>query len=59
MKPVDGLEEWLDAVSTARIPCAVVSSLNRRNMVDALERMGLLKYFQVKNFLLRNKREGH
>ncbi|XP_021904183.1 5-amino-6-(5-phospho-D-ribitylamino)uracil phosphatase, chloroplastic [Carica papaya] len=47
MKPVDGLEEWLDAVSTARIPCAVVSSLNRRNMVDALERMGLLKYFQA------------
>ena len=44
---MDGLEEWLDAVSTARIPCAVVSSLDRRTMVDALERIGLKKYFQV------------
>lgn len=46
-EPMDGLEEWLDAVSTARIPCAVVSSLNRRNMVESLERMGLKKYFQA------------
>ncbi|XP_022764234.1 5-amino-6-(5-phospho-D-ribitylamino)uracil phosphatase, chloroplastic, partial [Durio zibethinus] len=46
-KPMDGLEEWLDAVYTARIPCAVVSSLDRRNMVDALERIGLKKYFQA------------
>ncbi|XP_039022165.1 5-amino-6-(5-phospho-D-ribitylamino)uracil phosphatase, chloroplastic-like [Hibiscus syriacus] len=41
------LEEWLDAVSTANIPCAVVSSLDRRNMVDALELIGLKKYFQA------------
>ncbi|XP_052185642.1 5-amino-6-(5-phospho-D-ribitylamino)uracil phosphatase, chloroplastic [Diospyros lotus] len=46
-EPMDGLEEWLDAVSTARIPCAVVSSLDRRNMVEALERMGLKKYFRA------------
>ncbi|XP_044507413.1 uncharacterized protein LOC123226910 isoform X2 [Mangifera indica] len=46
-EPIEGLQEWLDAVSTARIPCAVVSSLDRRNMVEALERMGLLKYFQA------------
>ncbi|KAE8709778.1 Receptor-type tyrosine-protein phosphatase U [Hibiscus syriacus] len=46
-KPMEGLEEWLDAVSTANIPCAVVSSLDRRNMVDALERIGLKKYFQA------------
>ncbi|EOY20044.1 hypothetical protein QUC31_005844 [Theobroma cacao] len=45
-KPMDGLKEWLDALCTARIPCAVVSSLDRRNMVDALERFGLKKYFQ-------------
>ena len=44
---MEGLKEWLDAVSTARIPCAIVSSLDRRNMVEALERMGLKKYFQV------------
>lgn len=50
-KPVEGLEEWLDAVSTARIPCAVVSSLDRKNMVEALERMGIKKYFQVDFFL--------
>ncbi|XP_044461183.1 uncharacterized protein LOC123192623 isoform X2 [Mangifera indica] len=46
-EPVEGLQEWLDAVSTARIPCAVVSSLGRRKMVEALEWMGLLKYFQA------------
>ncbi|KAL5799761.1 hypothetical protein ACOSQ3_032856 [Xanthoceras sorbifolium] len=46
-QPNEGLQEWLDAVSTARIPCAVVSSLDRRNMVEALERMGLSKYFQA------------
>ncbi|WMV33665.1 hypothetical protein MTR67_027050 [Solanum verrucosum] len=46
-EPIEGLKEWLDAVSTARIPCAVVSSFDRRNMVEALERMGLMKYFQA------------
>ncbi|KAI4382900.1 hypothetical protein MLD38_008801 [Melastoma candidum] len=46
-KPMEGLETWLDAVHTARIPCAVVSSLDRRSMVEALERMRLHKYFQV------------
>ncbi|GLT88538.1 hypothetical protein SLE2022_065580 [Rubroshorea leprosula] len=46
-EPAEGLEEWLDAVYTAHIPCAVVSCLDRRNMVDALERMGLKKYFQA------------
>ncbi|XP_024018324.1 5-amino-6-(5-phospho-D-ribitylamino)uracil phosphatase, chloroplastic isoform X3 [Morus notabilis] len=46
-KPVEGLREWLDAVSTARIPCALVSSLDRRNMVEALDRTGLKKYFQA------------
>lgn len=50
-KPVEGLEEWLDAVSTSRIPCAVVSSLDRKNMVEALEGMGIKKYFQVGFFL--------
>lgn len=44
---MEGLKEWLDAVYTARIPCAIVSSLDRRNMVEALERMELKKYFQV------------
>ncbi|KAK4718265.1 hypothetical protein R3W88_016603 [Solanum pinnatisectum] len=46
-EPIEGLKEWLDAVSTARIPCAVVSSFDRRNMVEALERMRLMKYFQA------------
>ncbi|CAO2825784.1 unnamed protein product [Amaranthus hypochondriacus] len=46
-RPLEGVEEWLEAVSTARIPCAVVSSLDRRNMVEALERMGIHKYFQA------------
>ncbi|CAN1196889.1 5-amino-6-(5-phospho-D-ribitylamino)uracil phosphatase, chloroplastic [Linum perenne] len=46
-KPIDGLREWLDAVSRSGIPCAVVSSLDRISMVQALERMGLKKYFQA------------
>ncbi|KAL9332669.1 hypothetical protein ACSQ67_002279 [Phaseolus vulgaris] len=46
-KPIDGLKDWLEAVYTARIPCAVVSSLDRRNMLKVLERMGLSKYFQA------------
>jgi beta-phosphoglucomutase-like phosphatase (HAD superfamily) len=50
-EPIEGLEEWLDAVSRVHIPCAVVSCLDRINMVGALERMGLKKYFQVCNLL--------
>ncbi|KAF7816547.1 5-amino-6-(5-phospho-D-ribitylamino)uracil phosphatase, chloroplastic [Senna tora] len=46
-RPMEGLREWLEAVHTARIPCAVVSSLDRRNMMEALERMGLKQYFQA------------
>lgn len=46
-EPMEGLKEWLDAVSTARIPCAVVSSLDRRIMVEILENMGLMTYFQA------------
>ncbi|KAJ4845481.1 hypothetical protein Tsubulata_039072 [Turnera subulata] len=46
-EPIDGLEEWLDAVRRARIPCAVVSSLERVHMVEALEHMKLKKYFQA------------
>ncbi|KAL2227351.1 uncharacterized protein LOC105160811 [Sesamum indicum] len=46
-EPVEGVNEWLDAVATSRIPCAVVSSLDRKSMVDTLEQMGLKKYFQA------------
>ncbi|KAF8727061.1 hypothetical protein HU200_019559 [Digitaria exilis] len=45
--PVEGLREWLDAVQTAGIPCAVASSLDRRCMVEALDRMSLSKYFKA------------
>nr|CAB3460356.1 unnamed protein product [Digitaria exilis] len=45
--PVEGLREWLDAVQTAGIPCAVASSLDRRCMVEALDRMSLSKYFKL------------
>ncbi|GJR68230.1 plant PDR ABC transporter associated protein, partial [Tanacetum coccineum] len=43
----EGLKEWLDAVCTARIPCAVVSILDRRIMVEILEIFLLMKYFQI------------
>ncbi|ONK62447.1 uncharacterized protein A4U43_C07F3950 [Asparagus officinalis] len=46
-KPMDGLKEWLDALYTAGVPCAIVSCLDRRNMLQTLERMGLNKYFQA------------
>ncbi|XP_008782633.1 5-amino-6-(5-phospho-D-ribitylamino)uracil phosphatase, chloroplastic isoform X1 [Phoenix dactylifera] len=45
--PVEGLKEWLDAIYTVGIPTAVVSCLDRRHMLEALERMGLSKYFQA------------
>ena len=46
-EPVEGFKDWSDAVSTARIPCADVSSLEGRTMVVTLERASLKKYFQV------------
>ncbi|CAA6654642.1 unnamed protein product [Spirodela intermedia] len=46
-EPVEGLKEWLDALYTAGTPCAVVSCLDRRNMLEALERMDLRRYFQA------------
>ncbi|XP_058110591.1 5-amino-6-(5-phospho-D-ribitylamino)uracil phosphatase, chloroplastic [Magnolia sinica] len=45
--PMEGLKEWLDAVYTAGIPCAVVSCLDRINLLASLQRMGLNKYFQA------------
>lgn len=45
--PVEGLREWLDAVQTAGIPCAVASPLDRRCMIEALDRMALSKYFKA------------
>ncbi|CAD6342751.1 unnamed protein product [Miscanthus lutarioriparius] len=45
--PVEGLREWLDAVQIAGIPCAVASSLDRRCMIKALDRMALSKYFKA------------
>ncbi|CAN1240739.1 5-amino-6-(5-phospho-D-ribitylamino)uracil phosphatase, chloroplastic [Linum grandiflorum] len=46
-KPIDGLQEWLHAVSRSGIPCVVVSSRDRISTVKSLERMGLKKYFQA------------
>lgn len=45
--PMNGLKEWLDALYTAGVPCALVSCLDRRSMLEPLERMGLNKYFQA------------
>lgn len=46
-EPIRGLKEWLEALYTAGIPCAVVSCLDRRHMIEALDRMQLKNYFQV------------
>ncbi|KAH6802232.1 Haloacid dehalogenase-like hydrolase superfamily protein [Perilla frutescens var. frutescens] len=40
-EPIEGLKEWLDAVTTSRIPCAVVSSLDRKNMAIVAEEDGM------------------
>eukprot|EP00250_Pteridium_aquilinum_P019371 c24404_g1_i1 orf=165-1085(+) len=45
--PREGLREWLEALATAGVPCAVASSLDRFNLLGALQRMGLYKYFQA------------
>lgn len=45
--PREGLKEWLEALATAGVPCAVASSLDRFNLLAALQRMGLYKYFQA------------
>ncbi|XP_020585947.1 uncharacterized protein LOC110028442 isoform X2 [Phalaenopsis equestris] len=45
--PMKGLKEWLDAVYTAGTPCAVVSCLDRKIMLETLKRMGISKYFQA------------
>eukprot|EP00249_Psilotum_nudum_P015276 c25237_g1_i1 orf=605-1768(-) len=45
--PMDGLKEWLNALRTAGVPCAVASCLDRFNLLAALQRMGLYKYFQA------------
>ncbi|GAB2299394.1 hypothetical protein Dimus_033465 [Dionaea muscipula] len=46
-KSLEGLVDWLEAVKKAHIPCAVVSSLDRKNMVRALEKIGVKEYFQA------------
>ncbi|XP_068655792.1 5-amino-6-(5-phospho-D-ribitylamino)uracil phosphatase, chloroplastic-like [Aristolochia californica] len=46
-EPIEGSKEWLDAVYTACIPCAIASCLDRINLTAALQRMGLQKYFQA------------
>ena len=40
--PRPGVARWLAALRSARVPCAVVTSLDRRTLLSALERMGLL-----------------
>ena len=40
--PRPGVARWLAALRSARVPCAVVTSLDRRTLLAALERMGLL-----------------
>ncbi|PKU81194.1 hypothetical protein MA16_Dca015670 [Dendrobium catenatum] len=52
--PIKGLREWLDALYTAGTPCAVVSCLDRKIMLETLERMGISKYFQHGFEYLRN-----
>lgn len=47
-QPQSGLSEWLSALSKSKVPCAVVSNMDRVNLSEALERMGLGQFFQAK-----------
>jgi len=43
----DGAREWLDALTRHGVPCAAVSSLDRRTLLRALERVGLHDHFDA------------
>jgi beta-phosphoglucomutase-like phosphatase (HAD superfamily) len=53
--PMEGLREWLEALDTAGVPCAVASTLDRLTLLAALQRMGLRKYFQVRLTFMKVK----
>lgn len=45
--PLPGATEWLHALHSSNVPCAVVTSLDRMDMRRCLERMGLQRYFRA------------
>eukprot|EP00850_Spirogloea_muscicola_P001222 SM000004S15092 [mRNA] locus=s4:1253020:1256259:+ [translate_table: standard] len=45
--PMEGVKEWLEALSTAGVPCAVASSMDRISLMGALDRIGLRKHFRA------------
>ncbi|CAI7736829.1 unnamed protein product, partial [Closterium sp. NIES-54] len=45
--PLDGVQEWLDALQKAGVPCAVATSIDRLTLLSALDRMKLLHHFQA------------
>ncbi|CAI5962056.1 unnamed protein product [Closterium sp. NIES-64] len=45
--PLEGVQEWLDALQKAGVPCAVATSIDRLTLLSALDRMKLLHHFQA------------
>lgn len=46
--PAPGVREWLGALATAHIPCALVTSLDRISAGEALDHMGLSRSFRAR-----------
>ncbi len=47
IEPLPGVAEWLDALKSEKISCAVASSTDRANIECILEIIGLQHYFQA------------
>lgn len=46
-RPMEGVREWLDTLGRFRVPCALVSALDRQTVQAALARMTLHDHFQA------------
>lgn len=44
-QPLPGVQDWLEVLHKFKIPCAVVSSLDRVVLGDTLERLGIRRHF--------------
>lgn len=44
-QPRDGVVDWLQLMSKTRVPCALVTSMDRHTTSELLEKLGLRNYF--------------
>jgi beta-phosphoglucomutase-like phosphatase (HAD superfamily) len=46
-EPQSGVRDWLQALKSCKMPCALVGNLDRVTLMHAAQRMGLQQYFQA------------